>query len=188
MGRLKNQDGFTVVELLTAILIGGMMLAVISSFLTTHSISFELNTDIVTIQQDGQSALNKIVDIAIESKGLKKIDVDNEGHIQEIDLSNETDILNVQCFVLELYDTVEGTNDYHQFRLDDKTLKYSKSSTSDFSDSPNEVELSRHIANITLRAGDTNFADCHSLIIELDLENGDATLDVSNQVTFRNKP
>jgi len=64
------QEGFSLIELMAAIAIAGVLIGSIGGFLTIHLRSFETSGSMINLQVESQMAMNTFENIFIESKGI----------------------------------------------------------------------------------------------------------------------
>lgn len=74
LNNLKNKKGLTMIELMLAILIAGIITAAIGGYLAVHIRSYETAQDLVDVQYEAQMALNGMSEIIMESRGLYEIE------------------------------------------------------------------------------------------------------------------
>ncbi|MBC8157098.1 hypothetical protein H7X64_02915, partial [Armatimonadetes bacterium] len=67
---LNNTNGFSVVEMMAALLIAGSIIGVVGSFLVIHLKSYSVTQSVVDVQYEAQIALNQMSEIVMESKGV----------------------------------------------------------------------------------------------------------------------
>lgn len=204
MNPLRSQKGFTVVELMVAVLIAGAITAVITGYLLAHIKSYEAAEAIVDIQYEGQLALNQMSRIAMESTGVSHIITIDEVTGAEIDniATDEKDTVHLNddgeyIAFRELQE--DGSELYHIYTVrDNNTIYYSQSEYDDLSDPTTETLFARHVVALSVTPGKSNldssllstdeeFEDANSIDIELSLERSGATLNVKTQAKYRNK-
>lgn len=182
---MKNNQGFTVIELMLAIVIAGLITAAISGFLLVHIRSYETTKDIVDIQYDSQLGLNNIGKTAMESKGLSYVGKNG------VDLSNlvPAEIIDPNFFAFrnandsEIVFSYDGVNDIIYFKEvpSGATNQYQLATGTWF------VFLD-HISSITLHSVDgLSFLQTDGVYIKLDVNKNGAIIDLSNTFKFRNK-
>lgn len=183
---LLNQDGFSVVEMITAIAIAGMIMGVIGFFLTVHIKSYKVTDEVTNVQYEGQLVLNQMVKMAMESKGIDTID----NNITDLD-----SIYEITPFLVVFkrndggYDTFFLNSDkkilYYQ-NFDDETGFNSLAVDSDVSDSMKK--MGRYIESLTIEPYEgVSFKDTPSVEISLAMKDGDVSYTASTEVKFRNK-
>lgn len=198
---LRSQKGFTVVELMIAVLIAGMITVAISSYLLAHIKAYKASEDIIDLQYDGQVALNQISKIAMESTGLSHLFKVEAGGIEADQMTEANGVVleNIgDTFAFHKLE-LDGTDGYYIFTLRaDGVLEYSQSVNDDLS-SPTDVSIfARNIRQITITPGksnkdpsvissEENFSDTKSVDIGFYLENDGSDLIVTTQAMFRNK-
>ncbi len=67
--------GFSTVELIVAVMITAIVMAVIGPFIVAHVKSFQAGKDIIALQREGQLAMNQIAEIVVESS---KVDISTD--------------------------------------------------------------------------------------------------------------
>lgn len=73
INKLNNEKGFTVIELMMAVTIAGMIAGAITSFLLMHVKSFELSKDLIDIQFEGQMTMNQMSRVVMEAQGIEYV-------------------------------------------------------------------------------------------------------------------
>lgn len=199
---LRSQNGFTVVELMVAVLIAGAVTAVITGYLLAHIRSYEAAKAIVDIQYEGQLALNQMSRIAMESTGVTHIVTIDEVTGAEIDNMDKKTIITLNddgeyIAFRELEE--DGSELYHIYTVrNNNIINYSQSEHNDLSDPTTESLFARHVVALSVTPGKSNrdsslisdnedFQEAYSIDLELDLESGDATLNLKTQAKYRNK-
>lgn len=84
--RVSNEIGITMIEMMIAIVIAGIIMGTISSFIMVHMKSYEVTQQLVSIQYDSQIVLNQIAEIAMESQGLEALEVAGVSQLLEDDI------------------------------------------------------------------------------------------------------
>lgn len=200
MNRTLDNKGISVVEVIVAVFIAGMLSAAIGSFLIMHIKTYEVTQDIIDVQYEAQIALNIMSEIAMESEGIENI-LDKDGH----SLKNKTSASDV---ALITFKGKEG--EYHVFIRDfnnpsDEILYCTTTDTSAVTTfNPAEFTsqatlFARNISSMTLVPGQNDLSgkitydsetlgDCNSVEIKFNLIDGEAKLtDVKTLAKFRNK-
>ncbi|PKM50788.1 MAG: hypothetical protein CVV02_09850 [Firmicutes bacterium HGW-Firmicutes-7] len=188
--RIQNNAGFTVVEMMVAVLIAGTITAAIASFLMIHIKSYESTKNIIDLQYEAQLALNQMAKIAMESTGVSHIDqgTSQMTSVNAVALNNTGDFI--------AFETIEedGSSLYHIYTLENNSIvSYSTSTYNDLIDPTDYGIFVKNITAMTFRPGkndstsNENFAEARSLEIKFQLDKKDSDLSVQTQVKFRNK-
>jgi len=198
----KNIKGLTIVEVMVAIIIAGIISAAIGSFLVVHIKSYEVAQDVIDIQYEAQVALNGMSEIIMESRGLYEIQ-DQDGH-SYIDgtLINDGYVSNARVLVFEGLEV--GTLPlYHVFIKEDgisDIMYYNTTNAAILDDIGRETLYARNVSNMAVIAaqGSYNSADDPSefesfdesggIEIDLSLQRGDDdnTLEIRTIAKYRN--
>lgn len=183
---LLKEDGFSVVEMITAIAITGMIMGVIGLFLTVHIKSYKVTGEVTNVQYEGQLVLNQMVKMAMESKGIFSINNNSTA----LDSINETSIF-LLVFLRNdgYYDAFFKPSDedvlYYQ-KFDDETDFNLLDANSDVSDIMDK--MSEYISTVTIAPYEgESFKNTASIEISLNMEDGDVGYTSKTQVKFRNK-
>lgn len=197
---ISSVKGFTVIEMMVAIIIAGLLTASIFSFLLVHIKSYKTTEDMVNLQYDGQIVLNQISNIAMESKGIYRISLINDASfLEEIELNsitNKISIDNEDEYIVFMSDS-ETIIEYHIFKFKgNNTLEYSLSKNADLSFPENYGVIGKNIksfnltpskSNLSADSGGESFKASNGIEIELELEKDGSLLTVNTQAKYRNK-
>ncbi|UWG98592.1 type II secretion system GspH family protein [Dehalobacter sp. DCM] len=74
---LKNNKGFTIIELLAVISLLAIVTVTISTFFLNNQRAYKMSVDEVTVQEQAQTAMSTIVEKTIESKGIAALATDH---------------------------------------------------------------------------------------------------------------
>lgn len=184
---IANQNGFSVVEMMLAILISGMIMGVVGTFLVVHVKSFKVNQEIVDVQYDGQIVLNQMVKIAMQSEGIYSIDND-------MGTPNALDATGSRTPFLLVFNNSDGSYDVF-FSLNSSLYYQNTTSLTDFNMLTNTSALpttmSKMCDNINvfriIPTEGADFRNTRSIEIALEIQNNEIQLTSSTQVKFRNK-
>ncbi|OPJ56339.1 PilW family protein [Alkalithermobacter paradoxus] len=157
-----NKRGFTIIELLISLGIVSIVFSIIFSFFTMNFNMFKKSNDIIDIQNEGQIAMAKIVNIAMVSSGISNIyDYNN---INQDDTKDKISLGKIIFKEGDIFQVKEGN------------LKH------------NGNIIANHIKNIKVSPiDDISFLQSNGLIIEIILELNKETIKIENQVMYRNK-
>lgn len=199
---LSSQKGFTIVELMVAVLIAGIITAVITSYLLAHIKSYKTAEDVVDIQYEGQLALNQISKIAMESSGVTHI-ITLDALGVEIDhmTSDVTVVLDDNGEYIAFRELAQnGINEtYHIYTIrDNGVINYSQSDYGNLSNPTPESLFTRNVVGLSVTPGKNNldsllmstsesFINANSIDLALSFNKDDAILEVKTQAKFRNK-
>jgi prepilin-type N-terminal cleavage/methylation domain-containing protein len=200
--RLKKirtfNEGFTVIELILAIAIAGIIMGAVGSYLVFNLASFNDTKDIIDIQYEGQLAINQLTDIARESTGIIEI----KNILDTSELNSDGKINNPS----ELVFYHKKLNGLGNSELTKYAIKYDFSIstmtceiTSNYNASTNlpasptdSYVMAKQIASFQVEPtnmGSTSTVDfeyAKSLIMYFDMADGDATMSMHSEVKFRN--
>lgn len=168
---LLNRRGFTLMELVVAIGIIGVVLTAISSFLISNMKAFNYADDQIQAQYQAQAAVNSFIDKAMGTKGIEDISLDGN---------------NLQNVVLLKLDggylTIRLSNGALEYGDGDPPMDYKPvaSGISEF-----EVELMPEPKGIV--PTDSEKKACRGLKITCTSRINNSSVSVSNEFYFRNK-
>ncbi|MBN2221461.1 MAG: prepilin-type N-terminal cleavage/methylation domain-containing protein [Vallitaleaceae bacterium] len=187
----KNQSGFTVVELMTAIVIAGIITGVIGTFLLVHIKSFETTKDIVDIQYDTQLAMNSLNKTILEGKRAFIVKEDPLVVGQGIVDTTISGISTPFCIGFVNKDNSVILFQYHATNKMIYFSQYSAYSTTYATDlsSGSWYEFISNVEQWSFETipSNTLFDQADALQISLSLNKNGAIIDLSNTFKFRNK-
>ena len=179
-----NNKGFTVIELILAIAIAGIIMGALGSFLTFNLRGFNATKDIIDIQYEAQLTMNQLTDIMKESGGILTID---KGSTHYIDSASA--LVDPDTWTLTRTVRLEGeasTRTYNYTFTYDNTTGVINVVRVEGTDVVT-YDVGRYIESITFEPSSQDFEMTPSLIIYATFTDGNATLDVQTEVKFRNK-
>lgn len=178
-----NNRGFTTIELILAILIAGIIMGAVGTFITFNMRSFNGTTDIIDIQYEGQLAVNQIVDIARESTGIVGI-----SDLSGTNIKNRNELITPGAITFEHKELVSGSGEettifriaYVDHEINVK-ITYNDASTV-------EYVIADNISSFKVKpVNGINFETAKGMDIQIELLNNEAKMNVNSQVKFRNK-
>ncbi len=193
---VKNNNGFTMTELMVAILIAGIITAVASAYFVGHIKSYKTAENIVDIQYEGQMLINHISRVALESSGIYRIGkADDTGVISDkIDSNAKIEINSKDEFFAFAKKLSDGSMVYEIYTIgDDNTVIFSKSVEEDLSIQTESNVLSKYVDNIqmspqtTMVNANLTFEQSDSMGINISLNKNKSELSFGTEVSFRNK-
>jgi len=183
-----ENDGFSVIELMLAIVIAGMMMGAVGGFLTAHIKSFETTLDVIDVQYEGQLALNALSKVAMESKGIYHVQLgvndQTDANIEIID-PLAIGFLNAdESYTLFYFDKVNNKiifKDEVKGSPDYKTL--------DITDTSKWFDFAFNIDSWRIKpgVGGKTYAATDNVYIYMHLLDDGSELTLSNLFKFRNK-
>lgn len=184
--------GFTVIEMMIAIIIAGLIIAAISSFFIVHFHSYKSSEKMIDLQYNGQVSINEISNIAIQAQGIYRICIYNELNIlEEVDLQSTISktLINQENEYAVFIINSQDIDEFHIIKLNkNNDLNYYISKESDLSNPIDYGVIGKNIKSINLSPIDgTSFKDSNSIEIEVELEKDDFNLTVNSQAKYRNK-
>ncbi len=186
IGFLNNEHGLSAVEMMVAIVIAGMVIGSLTAYLTTHIRSFETTVDVIDVQYEGQLAYSALGKVAMESTGISFV---YDGIIDQTQSSLA--ILNPVSVVFEnsdksaynfYFDQVNQKIIFKREELDanKETLDITADDWYDFAFNVSSWTINPGINGKT-------YKDTDHIQIEMTLEDGEVTLNLSNLYKMRNK-
>ncbi|KYH35322.1 hypothetical protein CLTEP_07260 [Clostridium tepidiprofundi DSM 19306] len=184
--------GFTLIELIITLAILGIILIPISNFFFTNYKELNNVNRRLNLQYEGEKAVKKFTDVAIESKGIQEV---KSG---QTDLSNGINADNVTRIVLMSTDD-DGNYVYDIFELEDGNLWYGKGKKNDTINKDGNLEqnevsgsvIAKYINSISLIGENITkyegMKHAYVVLIKLNLKDGNVTYSVKSKVYFRNK-
>lgn len=193
---LRNNNAFTMTELMVAILIAGIITAVASAYFAAHIKSYKTAENIVDIQYEGQMLINHISRVALESSGLYRVGkTDAVGVISdEMNSSTKIDINEKNDFFAFIEKLSDGSIVYNIYTVgDDNTILFSKSSEEDLSNQTEVSILAKYVESIEIAPQKTTvnayltYEQSDGIGVNISLLKDKSELDFGTEVTFRNK-
>lgn len=184
-----SEDGLSVVEVMLAITIAGMIAGAITSFLFMHIKSFELSKDLIDIQFESQVSMNQLSRVVMESEGILYLqdDLDASG------LNNTGALINPKAIAfakdsdmitLFQYDSIskalffiiiDTTSDPNPYNLDMSAKSWDI--------------FAEHVDTWSVGSGVSNasFLNTDNISISLSFKDDDIELSLNNLFKMRNK-
>lgn len=184
MKYLKDK-GFTTIELMVAILIAGIIMGAVGSFLTFHIQSFNANQAVVNTQYEGQLAMNQLTDIAMASEGITAI-----SNLSGTSLLTNTGVVTPYKVTFRQEErlpsgVVQGV--LYELTYDQTTATMTMIITRDGLAEPFYI-FATHVIDFKIQANDgLSFGQARAINVNMSLQDGDAKLELQTQVKFRNK-
>lgn len=183
--------GFTLIELIITLAILGIILIPISNFFFTNYKELNNVNRQLNLQYEGEKAVKKFTDVAIESKGIQEV------KSEQTDLSNGTNADNVTRIVL--MSTDDGNYVYNIFELKNGNLWYGKGKKNDTINKDEHLEqnevhgivIAKYINSISLIGENITkyegMRHAYVVSININLKDTNVTYSVKSKVYFRNK-
>lgn len=182
----NNEQGLSAVEMMAAVVIAGLVIGSLTAYLTTHIRSFETTVDVIDVQYEGQLAYNALGKVAMESTGISFV---YDGTIDQTPTSLE--IVDPLSIVFEnsdgsaynfYFDKANKKIIFKREELDanKKTLDITADDWYDFAFNVSSWTINPGIHGYTYSGTD-------HIQIEMIMEDGDITLNLSNLYKMRNK-
>lgn len=180
---MNNNKGFTVVELILAIAIAGIIMGAIGSFLVFNLKGFNVTKNVIDIQYEGQLAMNQLTSIAMESEGIEAIKDENDA--DSIDVTTPISVNEVLFNHKELNGVNEETTTY-LISYDDTAKKLSVKITYPDTSTDSYV-MARYVTGFSLEAtGGQDFEMTKSVEMHLSFGENMSKIDLQSHVKFRN--
>lgn len=182
---VKEKSGFSVVEMMLAIVIAGILVGAIGGFLMMHIKSFETTKSVVDTQLEGQIAINTFGKVAMEAQSIELLldesDVDQKG--------TNVEIINPKRIVFKSLDDA-GHDEYFVLTyipLEDK-LVFKQTSDSTYV-LGTEYDFAYYIKDWKLSPGigGKNYGETDNIYITVNMSTGGAEVELSNLFKLRNK-
>lgn len=180
----NSEKGFTTVELMVAILIAGMIMGAVGSFLTFHIRSFNSNQAVVNTQYEGQLAMNQLTDIAMASEGIVTMT-----NLSGTSLMDNTGVVTPYSITFRQEERVSGVDQIVLYKLtyDQATATMMMEITRGTTVEPTYV-FATHITNFSIQGNDgLSFSNAKGVNVVMNLQDGNAKLELQTQIKFRNK-
>ncbi|MDA3846614.1 MAG: hypothetical protein PF505_08740 [Vallitaleaceae bacterium] len=161
---LHNIIGLTVVEVMVAIVIAGIISGAIGSYLMVHIKSYEVAQDVIDLQYEAQMALNGMSEIIMESRGLYEIqDQDGNSYVDGT-LINDGYVADTKVLAFQGLE-VGGLPLYHVFIKEAGTLAdplyevmyYNTTNPAILLDSDRATLYARNVSNMAVIAAQGSY-------------------------------
>lgn len=188
---LKNNKGFSLVELLVVLAIAAIVLTAISTFMIMNLKSFNLSRDEGELQSQGQRAMNQLMTSLIEAEKLIEI----EGFKEAADGSKSDTAINLQStgmnYVSKLVlQNVNTPNNLFIFvHQHDNTVDENNKLLWEVGNSMNAGSSSSSFIEalkIEPLPQSTTYEACKGLRVQLTLKKNGKRIQLENKVYFRN--
>jgi len=176
----KKSKGLTVLELMLALAIGAMFIAIFFQFFLIHQKALNSTAVKSQLQMDMQQIMESFTQSAMEASGISDINgVDPKTQSSNSAFSKAIDINSDIIF------TVNDIEIYNNYSIDNvnKISVQKESSTIG-------KTLSSNLSNLNvIPIGGTGFSDCGGITVDIQLlgSDGKTTYSASNSIYFRNK-
>ena len=183
---LNNNRGFTTIELILAILIAGIVMGAVGSFLTFNLRSFNTTTDIIDIQYEGQLVMNQLVEVLRESEGISDVTGFSIGFPLEVENKLDAAYEVVPTAFSFEHSSWNGTSE----DITNYLIKYDATTKVISIESPpgsNDYVMGQYVSSFSLEPVDTDFEFADNIIIRMSMEQDGASLNLESQVKIRNK-
>ena len=186
------RKGFTLIELIISLAILGIILVPISNFFLTNYKELNNVNRQLNLQFEGERAVKKFTDVAIESKGIVEV---KSG---QTDLSNIINADNVTRIVLKSIDE-NGDDVYKIFELENGQIWYGTGEEDNTIDKDGTLEqnevygsvIAQNVNSISLIGENLmqneGLEDAYVILIKIYLQDDDVSYSVQSKVYFRNK-
>lgn len=186
---MVDNRGFTTIELILAIAIAGIIMGAVGSYLVFNLQGFNATQDVISVQYEGQLAMNQIVDIAKESTGIMAVSNDSGSAI------NMPDTVITPVSIEFRHNVREGMSEYTHIY----TISYDEDTDIISCEIDYDVNaasltdvtyiLAEKVVGFTIEplGQNVSFGMTDSIQINLTLQDNDANLELQSHVKFRNK-
>lgn len=174
--RLKNQKGFTLVELIVVICILGFVLTSISGFLLANIKAFNTAEQQVEAQTQAQYALNGFIERCIGTKGITAITFDEFG-VPYKNL-NTVNLLKSDGSTIVQFDFADGTLSVTEGGTTTKLADYIET-----------FEILPIAASVLEAPAASDYSDisCRGVKVTVVAKMKESTVTLTSEVYFRNK-
>lgn len=182
-----KKKGFTLIEVLITISIMGIVMTALSNFFFTNYNTLNKVSKQIDLQSEGEKGMKKIVNSAIESKGIFQVKRGGE------ELSEKDTAENISRIVFKTIDT-SGNDIYEIFEVADNKLWHGTSTDSskiidkDGSLTSDEIKgeiAAEDINHVNLNANKA-LEDAEGIKVKIYLNKGNVNADVKSEIYFRN--
>lgn len=171
---MNDERGFSTIELILAVVIAGIIMSAVGTFLTFIMQSFNTTKEIIDVQYEAQMAVNQFTDIAREASDIDSVfsggsdEINNtvELDIESITFRHQHDGAADEVFV------ISHVNNELQVTIDANAPYVMANKVESFSLAPTN--------------GD-NFDGTNGLILKLVIKDIEASHDIQTQIKLRNK-
>ncbi len=183
---MNKNGGFTLVELLVAILISSIVVGLVGTMLSFNIKSFKSSRETMDVQYESQMAINQLNSLFSEATSIESIMV-NDGLLDITYDSDDLDNLVVKSEVVRIIlnsDFLE--NDVYvnkQYILD-----FNKADKKIINSIDSETyELSRNVSNFWIEPINGTMKTANLFELSLEFDNNGRTISLNQQVKMRNK-
>ncbi|WP_099190679.1 PilW family protein [Tepidibacter mesophilus] len=167
MKYLFNKKGFTLIELLIVLAIASIVIGVVGSFFISNYRLFFKADDQITVQDQAQNAMTKIIDKIRETEGIYSI----EGEKDSITRYYKVDKI-----------IFKNIPDNLLLKFNDETIFYGYGE-------PVNKAISGNIENFEMRLipNTSNYKDSKGIEIKIKAKKNKSEVEIIDEVYFRNK-
>jgi type II secretory pathway component PulJ len=182
---LKNEKGITVVEIMVALAMTGLIITAIGSFMTVNMKGYNSTKSSVNLQYEAQLIMNMLIDTLMEVSDIKLIQ-DQENDEGSINLLEEVKgKLGKVVFIIPRKGSDGNKREYEVtlYREDGTQNLILKNEEI----SPEGEILTNRLKELTIESVDgKTLKTCKGIRINLVLENEEQEMTIRNEVKFRN--
>lgn len=191
--RIKNDHkGFTLIELVVAIAIASIVVAIIGSILVISSRSYASTSTEAGIQSDAQIVMNQVQDLVIDTTNAIKYTYDNndnnsvttDSEIPATAAQKSLYMYNAKIIYEIRWDRTAGTITYYEYpTLDGKTKASAVPTETDIL--AGDTALGEYVTSFACDL--SHVADKRIVAIEMDFEKGGKSYHAANNISLRNR-
>ena len=187
---IKNEDGLSAVEMMVAVVIAGILIGAVAAYLTAHIRTFETTIDVIDIQYEGQLGFNALGKTAMESMGIWHVEGPGAPSVKNA-INSRVDNPTLLCF-----ENSNGTSTaFYYIAADNKIVfkddipnthvvpTYTPANEATWYDFAFNVST----WSIEPGVGNETYEDTDNIYIYMELQDGGASMNLSNLFEFRNK-
>lgn len=188
----QGNKGFTIVELMVAILILGIISSAAAAFVLNFTKSFHVSDALVDLQSEAQIVSNKLSEMIMESDGLYELMLyDDGGILISMKDSYDKQVVDESGEYIAFRFLEEEEKAYHIFTLNKGVLEHSLSMDADLINRTDVEETGGNIESIGISPvyvkGKGEPIQTASLLkLEIELRKEDIDFKTSTQVKYRN--
>ncbi len=198
---MKQNDGFTAVELLVSLFISSILLTAIGFIISFGMEHMNKTSTLVDLQYEGQIAMNQIKDVFLKSNKFENVKMylpdgtEDSKVYNGANIRNIKDEISVRYMDIKFIDTYSsGTHKEKTFRIDcyvkhgvgvvEGRVSYDSSSGWY---TGHTYEMGRYIKSFKLKPIDSNMYEAKLYEITLVMEKDGKEIELKDQIKCRNK-